>query len=215
MTQDRQRLDKNKYLAALAITTLIFLLGIFIGNKISQAKLSNIDTLEREIRTDVLGAELQYRLILENPCNVTDPGVLTEQLYEIGSRLDFMESELGKDNQQVLGLKEFYSMLEIQHWLLLRRTKAVCNKEYDLILYFYSNLGDCDACELQGHVLNYMHEKYPEINIYSFDINMQNPVLQTIRDLYRIQTPPTLIINDKVSVGFMNSQTVEEALELA
>ena len=118
--RDPQRMAPSKYLAAFALTTLIFVIGMLIGDKMSQAKLDTINTLEREIRTDVLGTELQYRLILDNPCNLTDPAALTSQLYEIGSRLDFMENQLGKDDSQVLDLKEFYSMLEIQHWLLLK-----------------------------------------------------------------------------------------------
>lgn len=213
--KDYQKPVPSRYLAAFAITTLIFLVGILIGNKISDAKLDSIDVLEKEIRIDVLGTELQYQLISENPCNLSNPAQLTEELYDIGSKLDFMENQRGKNDPQVLDLKKYYSMLEVQHWLLLKKTKERCGEEYNLILYFYSNLGDCDACDQQGHVLNYIHEKYPEVNIYSFDINIDNPVLRTIKELYEIRQPPTLIINDDAFTGFMDSREVEGQLVFA
>ncbi len=207
-------MPNSRYIAALAITTLIFVIGILIGNKISAAKLVNLDDAAQKMRTDVLGTELQYQLILENACNITDPTVLSDELYKIGSKLDFMENDLGKKNVQVLNLKEYYSMLEIEHWLLLKKVRRQCNAPYDLILYFYTNLEDCLDCDQQGHVLNYLHKKFPDVNIYSFDINIDNPILDTIKSLYAIKKAPSLVIDEVTHDGFMDSTAVEIALNM-
>ena len=123
-----------------------------------------------------------------------------------------MEGQLGKNNPRVLSLKEYYSLLEIRHWLLLRLAKDRCGTGYDLVLYFYSNLGDCDTCEQQGSVLSTLHKKYPRLNIYSFDINIPNPALQTVKSIFGITQAPTLVVNSKVIDGFRNKNQLEELL---
>jgi hypothetical protein len=102
---------------------------------------------------------------------------------------------MGKDNQQVINLKEYYHLLEIRHWLFLKKAKETCNSDNELILFFYSNKGDCSMCEEQGNVLTYMHSKYPEISIYSFDANIENPAIQTMRSLYGASELPVLVVN--------------------
>lgn len=206
----RRSVDKHKYLAAFTIATLIFLMGVFLGNYFSEQKLNSIDELSRNLQLNTIGTELQFRLISENPCEFLNSSELTEELYQIGARLDFMESEMGQENTQVVGLKEYYHLLEIRHWLFLKRSKEECSKDFDLVLYFYSNEGDCPKCEEQGNVLTYLHKKYPKLNIYSFDVNIENPALRTIKRLYDIEgQPPTIVVNEDTYHGFMSSKEIE------
>lgn len=207
-----QQFRGSRYALALVITTGIFALGILLGNAISQSKLDKLNTLEQEMRAEVIGTELQYQLMLEHACNSSDAAQMTDELYTIGTKLDFMENNLGKDHPQVLSLKEYYSMLELEHWLLLKKVRKQCNTPYNLVLYFYSNHEDCNTCDQQGHVLNYMHEKYPAVNIYSFDINIDNPALNLIKRIYGITEAPTLVINEQSYVGFRDRTKVESAL---
>ncbi|MBU0461492.1 MAG: thioredoxin family protein [Nanoarchaeota archaeon] len=209
----RRRADINKYLASFAIATLIFILGITLGHYFSSQKLDRIDELASELQLNTMGTELQFLLISERPCDFLNSSEMTEELYQIGARLDFMESEMGQTNTQVLGLKEYYHMLEIRHWLFLKKSREQCSQDYDLILYFYSNKGDCPRCQDQGNVLTYLHRKYPRLNIYSFDINIDNPALRTIRSLYAVEgEPPILVIDDETHIGFMTSSEIEEKL---
>jgi hypothetical protein len=159
-----------------------------------------------------MAIEIQYLLVSEEPCLVFNSTPLTEELYEIGTRLDFMENKLGSNNPSVLHQKEYYSMLELRHWLLVKRTKKECNMNTTHILYFYSNKGDCPRCEEQGYVLSYLHKKYPALNIYSFDINIDNVALNTIKRVYKVTEAPTLLIDDEAYYGFMSSRSVEELM---
>lgn len=196
------RISATKYLAVFAITTLIFLVGIIIGNIISTSKISDIIEMQQALRTKILAIELQYDLLAEEPCSAK--ATASEELYEIGSRLDHMESTLGKDNEDVIRLKEYYSLLELRHWLFTEKIKEECSTNTTSLIYFYSNTGDCDKCEEQGFILSYLHKKLPNINIYSFDINIEDPALKALKELYNITTTPTIMINKKVHTGFMN-----------
>lgn len=204
-----KKIHKTKYLAVFATTTLIFLIGLVIGNKISDTKLSKVNTLEQDIRTDTMAIELQYLLLAEDPCSSVNSTTLSEELYEIGSKLDFMEQRLGKKNQDVIRLKDYYSLLELRHWLFVKKQQKECNTDNTLVLYFYSNLGDCDRCEEQGFVLNYLRKKYPSVNVYSFDINIDNMAMDTVKTMFGVNKVPTVVINENVLEDFNSLDYLE------
>lgn len=209
----RTIISKTKYLAVFATTTLIFVIGVFIGHWVTNAKLSKVDDLEQNMKVDTMAIELQYLLIAEDPCSYLNATPLTEELYGIGTKLDYMENQLGETNPNVLRIKEYYSLLEVRHWLYMKKVNKECNQTNPLILYFYSNQGDCPTCKEQGFVLNYLHRKYPSINIYSFDTNINDIALDTIKDIYGIKKEtPALIISDKVYIGFRNSKDIEKLI---
>lgn len=204
-----KKIHKTKYLAVFATTTLIFLIGLVIGNKISDTKLSKVDTLEQDLRTDTMAVELQYLLLAEDPCSSVNSTTLSEELYEIGAKLDFMEQRLGKKNQDVIRLKDYYSLLELRHWLFIKKQQKECNTDNTLVLYFYSNLGDCNRCEEQGFVLNYLRKKYPSVNVYSFDINIDNMAMDTVKTMFGVNKAPTVVINENVLEDFNSLKYLE------
>lgn len=208
----KKELNFTKYLAVFSLTVLIFIIGMIIGNYFSSQKLSQISTMQEDLRTQTLGFELQYELIAQDPCLNSDYAIFTEELYTIGSRLDYMESSMGKDNLEVKKLKEYYHLLEIRHWLFLQEAEAKCSKHFDNILYFYSNAGDCPACEYQGYVLDYLHKGYPNLSIFSFDYNINNPALNILKQRFAVLETPTLIIDDTAYPGFKNREDVEALL---
>lgn len=208
----RRKFQTSKYLAAFAITTLIFVFGVLAGNMVSEKKLVSITDLQQDIQIKTAGTELQYLLLAEHPCESVNSSTLTSQLFEIGSKLDFMEGQLGKKNKDVLSLKEYYSLLEIKHWLLTRKADQVCKQDNNWVLYFYSNLGDCGDCEQQGVVLSTLHKKFGNINIYSFDFNIDNPAIDAIKEIYKVTSVPTIVINNKAYPGFKDKEGVEEEL---
>lgn len=209
----RRQFQTSKYVAAFAMTTLIFVIGMFIGNYISEEKLSAIDDLQQELAKKTISSELQYLLVAEHPCESINSSQLTKELFDIGSKLDFMESKLGKKNEDVIKLKEYYSLLEIRHWLFLKKAKSECILDYDLVLYFYSNIGDCDDCEQQGFVLSALHKEYPNLNTYSFDINIDDPALRAVKEIYHVKKAPTLVINNQTLDGFFDKATLKALLK--
>ena len=210
----RKHFSKTKYLAIFATTTLIFLIGLIIGSWISNSKLSQLDNLEQDIRADTMAIEVQYDLLAENPCEIIDSEPLAEQLYQLSSKIFYMEEQLGPDDSSVVRLKNYFSLLQLRQWLFLKQTNKQCNTNLASVLYFYSNRGDCSKCEEQGYVLTYLRKTHPNIRIYSFDINIDNIAIKTIKDLYIKENKlPILIIDGKTYYGFKNKEELENILK--
>ncbi len=206
-------INKQKYVSVFAITTLIFISGILLGNHFSEKKMSELSEMTERIQLNTLGAELQFLIASKEPCRLLNESDLSDELHSIGSKLEFMENELGTDNKQVLNLKEYYQLLELRHWLLLKQAHEKCNQNFDLVMYFYTNKRECDRCREQGGVLTYLRQKNQRLNVYSFDDDLENSAMRTIKELYGVEeSMPTLIINEKTYEGFMNSEQIEEAL---
>src|SRR3989338_9023094 len=111
-------IDKQKYVSVFVITTLIFISGILLGNYFSDNKISELSDMSERIQLNTLGTELQFLIASKEPCRLLNESDLSNELHSIGSKLEFMENELGTDNEKVLSLKEYYQLLELRHWLL-------------------------------------------------------------------------------------------------
>ena len=209
----RIKIQKSKYLTVFALTTLIFLLGLLFGNFVSNTKLKQLNNIQEDVKVDSMAIELQFQLLAEDPCSAINATPLTDELYDLSSKLEFMENSLGKTNKNVLRLKEYYSLLELRHWLLLKKTKKECNENTILILYFYSNMQDCRKCEEQGYVLTYIRKKFPNVRLYAFDINLGNVALDTVKKIYiNKKGLPVIVINDNAYYGFMDRDAIEKII---
>ncbi|MBW2971598.1 hypothetical protein KY359_01050 [Candidatus Woesearchaeota archaeon] len=209
----RQKINTSKYLTVFAVTTLVFIVGILIGNYFSSQKLEQIDTLGQDLKTDTTAMELQYELIAENPCEDVNATPLADELYEMASKLDYMENRLGDDDPNVLDLKEYYSLLELRHWLFIQKTNKECNQTSANILFFYTNEDDCKDCKEQGFILTWLRRNYHDVYVYSFDYTIQNAALDTVKRLYDVQGTPAVIINKKTYNKFMSKAELQNILE--
>jgi hypothetical protein len=209
----RQKLQPGKYLTVFAITTLIFIVGVLVGNYFSSQKLEQIDNLGQELKTDTTAMEIQYELIAENPCEDLNATPLADELYEMASKLDYMENRLGEDDRNVVDLKEYYSLLELRHWLFIQKTNKECNKTSANILYFYTNEEDCDKCKEQGFILTWVRRNYHDVYIYSFDYSIDNAALDTVKRLYDVQGTPALVINKETYNTFVTKRELQNMLE--
>ena len=208
----RQKINKGKYLAVFAITTLIFIVGMLIGNYFASQKMNQIDYIGQDLKTDTVAMELQYELIAEDPCSYVNSTPLADELYEMASKLDYMENRLGEDNRDVIELKEYYSLLEIRNWLFMKKTKKECNQTNALILFFYKNEEDCKDCKEQGFILTWIRRNYADVYVYSFDYVIENAALDTMKRLYNIKDTPAIVIDSETYNKFMSKKEIEEIL---
>lgn len=209
---DRKNIDTKKYFIVFLLTTLIFSIGLLLGNYFTQKKLSILSDYEQRIRLETIGTELQFKILTENVCGVINSTIITEELYDIGEKLEYMESELGENDPKVKSLKEYYFLLEIQHWLLLKKSNKECMANLTPILYFYDNKRACSLCNEQGYILTYIREKNPGVRIYSFDVSIHNPALESIKKIYKIHTTPTMVINERSYHAFVSKDELERRL---
>jgi len=165
----RKKIKSSRYMAAFFFTVTIFLIGLMVGQYVSEKKLQIVYDLQQDLRVESLGNEMLFQLVSEDLCKNINLTSYTEEVSSIGKRLTYMESIYGYDAPEVWSLKSYYSLLLIRHWLLAEEAKKVCGMKKPSVLYFYTNEG-CEDCEDQGLVLTNIHRNYPLFHIYSFEV---------------------------------------------
>ena len=206
--------DLRKYAAAFAITALIFFPAIFASDYFNERRIQDIRSIEDRISIDILSIETQFDLLGELSCKeITERSVLSQELNSLARRLNYTEAQLGFDNDEVVRLKNQYSLLQIKDYLLMKEVSEKCELDPVFILYFYSNLGDCEDCERAGHVLTYLREQYPTLRVYSFDYNLDLSALRTLTAINEVEnTLPAVVVNDEVHYGIRNLEDIESIL---
>ena len=210
----RKRINKRKYLLVFALTTLVFLLGLLVGFYFSSEKIEDVRYLQDGLRSDTLDLEVLYTVLENEPCEFVNTTPLSDQLYDIAQRLDFMESQLGKNNEDVLQLKKYYSILQLRQWMFDERVREECSLEKNIILYFYDNEeGACESCQEQGFILSYLREKYPHLSVYSFDVQTDSQAVQVLVRRY-VDEVPTIIFDEEIITGFTRRSDLESRLQI-
>jgi len=209
-------MEWKKYAYTFLITALIFVTAIMLSNFFSQKKLNEIQNIESRIAVDILASETQFSLLSELSCKEITGDLLSQELAELGDKLSYTEQNRGADNEEVLNLKKYYSLLQIKDFLLIQKVKERCGNNTAStslsIMYFYSNIDkDCPDCEKEGYVLTKLREDYPELRVYSFDYNLDLSAIRTLISIYNIKDEqPTLLINEKVYYGYKSVDEIKD-----
>jgi hypothetical protein len=198
-------------LIALGITITIIGTVIFAIAYLNNARISNLTAIADQISIDTLSLDTQFSLLAAAPCDsATSTATLISSLADLGNRLSYTEGQLGKDNPQVIRLKQQYSLLEIRDYLITKQLAAACGIKPVTVLYFYSNAGDCSDCDKAGYALSYLHTTYPKIRVYSFDYNLDLGALRTFIAIMKMKNDlPAFVINGTHSYGFTSLADLE------
>lgn len=197
---------------SLLITGAIIGTIIYSISYLNQQRLAQLSTIEDQLSTDTLSVETQYSLLENAPCedfitgSSTEDTLLSQEVSSLGDKLTYTEARLSGNDPQVIQLKQQYTLLEIQDYLLSARIAQTCHVHPTVVLYFYSNNGECkDTCDRASYALSYLHQTYPGIRVYSFDYNLNLAALKTLETIEKVQPQfPAFVINNKVSYGFTN-----------
>ena len=206
-------LTTRNALIALAITLLLVGTVVYAINYLNQQRIADLSTIEDQLSIDTLSLDTQFSLLEAAPCgSVASSTDLTGELTDLGDRLTYAESQLGTDNQQVVQLREQYSLLEIRDYLITKQLAAACGTKPVTVLYFYSNAGDCSDCDKAGYALSYLRNTYPNLRVYSFDYHLDLGALKTLLTIMKVNgtTLPAFIINGKEYNGFTDLATLEK-----
>lgn len=213
----KKKKDITLILAAIFLTILIFLLGVILGNFLAKIKLNELRNTADSLTNMLVGLELKEKIIEEEGiCNFKED-FLSEERSSMGRKLGYLEKKFGKNDPDVLVEKETYQLIEIRTLLLVEKTKESCNNNLSIVLFFYTNdekdkKGNVDRCLLQGEALDTISRKYQEVNIFSFDINTNNPAINALKQKYGVSIAPTVIINGEKYEGLKTSYEIEKLL---
>lgn len=208
-------IDTRKYIFTFVLTATLFATAFFASSFFSEKRVESVKEIQDNIAVDILSLETQFDLLKEVSCSNVNDNMLSPQLSEIGDKLSRTESERGSDDDDVIYLKKYYSLLEVKDYLLSKQLVAKCGatKKPVFIIYFYSNKGDCADCEREGYVLTRLKEKYPDLRVYSFDYNLDLSAVDTMKRIYKISSSlPALVIEDKTYIGFKSVEELEKLL---
>lgn len=210
-----REIKKTRYIVAFVISGLLFSVGILIGMQISYYNVSemqkDIELMQMEYST------LETLMLLGNmanvSCDIYDKQIINfgAQTDNFGGKLEFMEPRVGKDDPEIQRMKSTYWMMELRDFLILRQVETKCGRHHDTILYFHRD--GCDMCEYQGKTLKLIKTDYPEIMIYSFDMNSSNLIITSLNEVYGITEAPAIVVNDRTYLGFTNKEDIKKILK--
>jgi hypothetical protein len=209
-----QKTDWKKYVFVLIITVAIFATTFYISAYFNNLRTAEMRAVENKISLDLLSSETQFSLLAEASCkDIGKSSILSKEINTLAEKLSYMEEKFGATNEEVLGLKKYYSLLEIKDYLLMKRVSEKCGVTPISILYFYSNAGDCPLCEKTGYVLTYLNQQYPQIRVYSFDYNLDLSAVQTLISVFKVKnTLPAIIVGEDVHYGLSTLDEFEKAM---
>jgi len=133
----------------------------------------------------------------------------------MGGLLNILEERFGRRDPRVIKQKEVYSMLELQHYFLVRDYNLECDGDFLLIMFFYSNDKDLiGAAERQGFILNSLKKQNEKAMIYSFDYDLDFDIINLLKEEHEITKPNIILISEKIKVeGLQNIEELERYLE--
>lgn len=193
---------RSIHVSVLLTVTLMFLLGVLLGMKVSEYRMKEFETTSKLLRRYLLDLQLQALITSKNICNI-DVTRMGEDKIRLGKYLSVLESQLGKEHEDVLDLKRDYTLLSIYQWVLMKDYQEKCDSNITLVLFFYSNVNNVSECERQGYVLDYLYYSYPKtVVVYALDYDIDTGSLNVLKELYDVRRVPTVVINDVKFEGF-------------
>lgn len=206
--------SKNRYLISLIITTFVFLLIFAVSYSISYLELQRISNLQVGVGYDIFKDKLDYSLFNAPICDKESFEKISLDLGFQGRIIDDLERKLGKQNENVLLRKQFYVLIELEHFEFVKEFNQKCGKNIDTIFFFYSNNDSyLKESEEAGRILGAVHSRNENLIIYSFDVDLASNLVDKLEDRYNITDSPTVVINEKAKIKLpANIQEIERHL---
>lgn len=206
----QQQFSWRRYVVVFFITLGIFLTALYLSNYFSNKKLSQLKAIQDKISIDILSSETQFSLLAEMSCKNLSDSVLSGELGELGQKIEWGQNNL-RNSEELLYLKNYYSLLQIKDYILMKKISERCKKKSAFILYFYTTAQNCSECQEEGIVLSSLRNKYPELRVYSFDYSTNLSAVKAILDIFKIKDTalPALVIDDELLTGFHSMEELE------
>lgn len=131
---------------------------------------------------------------------------ILKQLSYYWSKLPYRIEEFEENNQlseEYVTLKQQYADLSIRIWILAKDQYQRCNTKIAYGLYFYSK--DCKICAKQGEQIDRLSAKIlangSDLIMFPIDISSNESIIKNLKEYYKINSTPAIIINDKLFQG--------------
>lgn len=209
-----QNLHYKRYILALIISLVIFMSGFLASNTLTNKKLESLKNVEDDISLNILSSETEYDILKEVSCdNFKNQTALTKEIGELADKLSLLEGS-NENDIRILSAKKRYSLLLIKDYLLSKRLSENCGTKPTFVIYFYGNADVCPECVKTGYALSSLRQDYEKLRIYSFDYNLDLPLIKTFASLYNINSSelPAVIINNRKYIGLNTKESIDKLL---
>lgn len=203
------------YFFAFVISALLFTVGIVLGWYFGISAVTETQKDFDRLRSEAYSLEILSLMEGSNQtvsCAVYSRsfGGLIYQTEQFGGKLDYLEKRKGKLDPEVMALKSDYASMQMRNYLIQQKMDAKCGERNNVILYFYSNENYSPATD-EGPQIAQIDREFG-VYTYHFDVNVQNPVIDALKESYGVTVTPTMVINGRKFEGFRTADEIRSAL---
>jgi hypothetical protein len=199
---------KKIFLKTLALTLLVFIIGLYAGIFFDNLRLEEIKSSLTEIDNLWNDARLMQSFtqeMIDNKslnCNILlkENLIAGDKIYQQGQKVE-EDEKANMFTPTIIVEKERYALLDLQFWLNSIELKKICNASYSTVIYFYSQYNKTVEQGFQDKVLFDFKEKCGSQIVYiTFPSDMGITTLDTIKSIYSIDKLPAILINESLVV---------------
>lgn len=211
-------IKKYRYLFAIILTALIFMLGVLGSNLVDDKRQSELQNSLQEDTTDLQSKQLLLRYLEDkDSCELRQQG-LTEIIEGYNNRLERVQSYEDRSffqESEFRNIRRSYVLSGIEYWMFAEQIEAGC-EDYDTNTILFFTEEECDACERQGQTLSDIKRIYgDQVLIFSVYRGIDDSMINLLEEQYDIQEAPTLVINKNETVrGVQSRSNITEHLQL-
>lgn len=200
--KQREFQSRKRYLLAFLIGTAIFVLVFALTYLLSYVEFQRVSNTQTNLAYDIFSHKLSYTFFGNKICEESSYEQLTNDFNFQRAIIADLEEKLGKENAIVIERKKFYTLIELEHFEFIQALNLECKRGFDTILFFYSNEEEeTKVNEDTGRLLDTVFNRNPEnLIIYSFDVNLETPLINELKEKYDIKSAPTIIINGNKTI---------------
>jgi len=207
---------KQMFLSTILALCVVFVLGIIIGNVMSNPELDEINKVVRqsELSTESYLLEQELLTDFDKNCDLakTRLAALSGELWQLGKLLgsDNAKRDLGESNYHFLKLK--YHLMQVKTYSLFANLNQECNFATPVVLFFYGR-PDTDS-EEQGRILDSLVEDH-DITVFAIEAGYSDE-LEFLERFHDVSNTPLMVLNyNTTKSGLTSYEDIESAMNLA
>jgi len=217
----KRKISKEKYILAFVLTTLIFVLGLALGILFDNLRIDWAEGEHNDQEVDYLSLQFQYLYLTTIEDKNASCAVLHTTLQSsITDLSESLQTFISYKEDTKINLEEYeqvgrkYILDNLRYWLLAKRAKKECDLDVVNVLYFHSE-HNCPICPNQGVILTYFKKTLGDkLLIFPIDVDYEEnePTITMLKNQYRIETYPTLIIGDNKYEGIVSNEDLKKII---
>ena len=221
----RKQISWLRHLSILFLTIVIFTIGVLIGGNVEEMRVQNLYTQlqEQDLDYQSLLTEMQYIDYVvglkeqgDNVSCVLIEGAYYTSIQNLDNSRIKLENYINSGSvktEEFSRLKDHYSNIQINYWILANKVNNLCGNNMNPILYFYAEDEICPQCQDQGVHLSYVKQRLgDDVLIFSLD-SERSGAIRLLAQKYDIYSKgvPAIVIDEEV-YGYSNNKRIFEIL---